>query len=274
LQAGTKSTFYIAAIGEGGVVATDKEVVKIGATTARYTADRIRAVARGAELTSVKFTVTQPNKPADLSDFDTFTNKIVVSYTVTVNRVKTTYEATLIDGVLDSVRTNGNDITVVDHPFAKLSATVPKVGGTVSTIIVSGLPLAGTKYSFSVSTIASNGRGHSVESLAGRAAISTVKFPAPSSVRALGTSTTDVVDLMWSPYTAPNGVTVMDYQIYQLDASKNIVNVVSANDFSSQGGTFDMTGVTPIGSGNKFTFYLRAIADDVPSLGGKVVVKK
>jgi len=224
-------------------------------------------------LTSVKFTATQPNKPTDVSDFDTFTNKIVVSYTVTVNKVKTTYEATLIDGVLTGVRTNGNDVAIGDHPFAKLSASVPKAVGSASTIAVSGLPAAGTKYTFAVSTIASNGLGDSVESLAGKAAISTVKFPAPKSVKVSGGTPSASINLSWSPYLVPGGSVVTEYRIYQLDANKNAMNVVSADDFTSAGGTFDLSGIAPIGSGNKFTLYLQVMADGVQSLGGKVTVR-
>jgi hypothetical protein len=185
-----------------------------------------------------------------------------------------TYAATLIEGVLVEVKTNGDVVSMIGHPLEYLKASTSWAFDGVRTITVNGLPLAGTRYTIAVSTIASGIDG-TVESAAGRVTISTAKFPAPKSVKVLAALAMASVNLTWRNYSAPGSAAVTEYQLYQLDADKNIVNVVVATNFTSSGGTFDLTEVrrSLIESSGKFTFYLRAIAEGVESLGARVTLK-
>ena len=175
LKPGVKYTFMVTAVDANGNAAEGKNIIKVAAATAKYTASKVKVVKKSATVDSFKFTTTPPKKAADVTAFGTFKTKIVVSYTVKVGKVKTVYEATLIDGVR-TLKTNGNPVTeaaaLAEHPFRNLSRTVE---GTETTL--TGLPAEKTKYSVAVSTIASgfDDTVGTVESLVGKATISTTK---------------------------------------------------------------------------------------------------
>jgi len=212
LDAGTKYTFYVAAINNHGNVsadvnkyvnadnqtqaikdiAKDKGLVKVIVTTAKYTAPKLKTVKNGQALTSIQFTATFPsgNKVVAVDAFNEFVTKMVVSFNAKEKNaagknITVSYEATLIDGVtqpdsfkriVSKVDTISNGTWTGEHPLSGLSTT-GTVAGFVTIFKVSGMPLPGMKYTVSVSTIAKGNFGH-VESLAGKISISTLKFPA------------------------------------------------------------------------------------------------
>jgi hypothetical protein len=265
LQAGTKYTFMVTAIGADGSAATGKNIVKVVASTAKYTASKIKlakVTGKIPALTSFQFTTTPPGKPADVKAFDTFQTKIVVSYTVKVGKVKTTYEATLIDGELAELRTGGTLVTG-EHPFKDLAASV-----TGATTTLTGLPAAGTKYAVAVSTIAIgfDSTVGTVESLAGKASISTAKFAAPS-VKSVAfvAGTPNVVTLTYKKnYTIYDGDPITGIQLFtdKKCLSPAAYTDVAISEATATGIKISYTGAALSGKG---TLYAKLVADGVES---------
>ena len=295
LNAGTKYTFYVAAVNDAGNtsgsagkyvnganqaqavkdLAKDKAFVKASAKTTKYPANKVKAVPKSAGLNFINFTTTPPKKPADMSGY-TCETKIVVSYTVKVNQVKTTYEGTLIEGVLGTnslkaIVKKRETTWVGEHPLNNLAASVE--GNEVTTL--NGLPASGTKYTVVVSTLASGLNG-TVESATAKSSVSTLKFTAPKKLKYVGVES-GKIKLQWkidpkiSAFVNLNG-----YILTPTDGTGIAVTNVSVD---SQTGLATGYFVPQAGvkTGTKYTYFLMgkslSSAGGFTSLATKITIK-
>ena len=286
LNAGTKYTFYVAAVNSAGNtsgdvgkgiqdLAKDKGFVKVSAKTAKYPASTVKGVPKSAGLNFVKFATTPSNKQADMTGFTVFDTKIVVSYTVKTGNTKTTYEGTLIEGVLDTASlkafVNKQDADWQGtHPLNNLLASV---AGNETTL--NGLPAAGMKYSVAVSTLASGLNG-TVESSTTKTSISTLKFTAPKSLKYMGAED-DKLKLQWkidpkiAAFVNLNGYTVTSAEgteIAVTNVSVDSITGLATGYFVPQAG---------VEIGTKYTYTLTgkslSSAGALTSLPAKVTIK-
>ena len=155
LNPGTKYTLNMQKVftAEGATTLTYSKVTTVSASTAKYTAPRLTAVARTATADSIMLSYTP--SPA----------KVAGAYTVG-------YELQVLQGKsLITMLTSPDGQNWTDAGGTELTAHVLD-GGKIQ---VEGLPSANMKYTFSLQAIAVGADGHTIQSLASKVSVKTAK---------------------------------------------------------------------------------------------------
>jgi hypothetical protein len=269
LPAGMKFTFNVQKLSlamSGDTTLSAAATVSV--KTAKYAATKLKAVNQKgtAFVTTMNSAVLQPRPPkGDVDAGLEVTYQLVVSYVAKVNKVKTTFYCTLTidaDGNLlfadqglkgDKAAKNGGFKTATDG-FAAIGsldserATPTIKGAAVDCIRITGLPFAGTKYSFALTTVATDANGTVWTSAVGKTSIKTVKYQSPKLAKRekalAGDNSFTVV-----PSTAkdkPAGVPTYEVGVYD-NASKTYlfdgdIKVAGFEIISTDGGVIEYKG--------------------------------
>jgi hypothetical protein len=212
LPAGMKFTFNVQSLSADGTTLSQATVVS--ASTTKYAATKIRAM-KAPDAPSLTSITLQPTAPKVLQDtaFDV-SYEIVVSYVAN----KTTFYSTF------TIAKKNNEVSFTEVPgtagtamggFKGTTAPLPP-GVSVAinaagNIKFSGLPFAGTRYTFALRTVAEDVCGTKNFSAVARANVATAKYLAPKFARPVLTPT--MATLTWTDAKAAAETT--HYVVYQ-----------------------------------------------------------
>ena len=302
LPAGLKFTFNVHKVEADGSLSM---ATQVAATTAKYAATKIAAVKAQTMMTSVTLNPTPPKTLLD-GAFDDICYRIVMSYVTGSGKAKVT------NWVVLEINKDGSGFRVLDADVAgtqvangfkaSLNAAyitdadvlaglnvdiedtfVSNKVGNRDCLVITGLSPS-TKYAFAMQTVATDVNGSEWRSAVGKTSVTTVKFTAPTKVKATGIdAATNSLLLQWNvsmKLPAYSGSHV-EYQFMLADSKGNPAigaEWLTATDVSvppaAKGivtGTLALPEGTVAAANTKYTVLVRAVTNDTNLDGGACV---
>jgi hypothetical protein len=283
LPANLQLTFVVKTVGADGQYSLG---FNVPAKTAAFAATKIKSPkAQKPTLNTVNLETTAPK--VDVSADYAVAYQIVVSYKVgkvihyavlTVNNasgeVSSFANGTADDAAKYGLKApKGGSVAGMPAGFEPEAKIVSVAAGTTKCRIeISGLPQAGTKFSFALTALAENVYGTVLASAIGKTNVSTVKFPAPKSpvltVTPPANEVPGALTFTWKSYAVPGGAAVDSIKFFSdkkgtVEVAGITVENVAA---TATGAVVSFTGSVPSGD-----LFIKLVALDVDSAVSKKV---